>query len=245
MANSGGNVRSLERGLSVLRCFLGGSTEGLTMTDVAEQTELSTSTVSRILQTLEDEGFLHRDTTRRYTLGPEMFQFADVLARKSSLRESATPVLRNLRDMYNETAALYVVSGENRVCINAFESTHQVRRAVAIGETLPLTRGAIGPVLLSYLTFETRRRIVGDHAELSESLFAEIRLRGYHENDGLQETGIYAIAAPVFDSSGINVAGLAVTGPSARVTEPIRAELARELVRAAERISLGLGFEGR
>jgi len=59
----------------------------------------------------------------------------------------------------------------------------------------------------------------------------------------LQEPGVFAIAAPVFNSKGVNVAAIAVTGPSYRINETMRRELTESITMYSRLISKALGFD--
>lgn len=135
------------QGLELLNCF---DEEHLTLslTDFSNITGLSVSTISRILQTLVKMGYLNREVDRKYTLGHQVFRLMGILSNSSNLRATARPILQNLRDIFNETASLYVVRDDMRVCLESVESTQALHRAVSVGEMLPLYRGAVGYVLL-------------------------------------------------------------------------------------------------
>lgn len=235
------NVRSLERGLQILDCF-NEENLSLSLTEIAEKTDLSTSTVGRLLQTLVDAGYLQKDFQKRYSLGVKMYQFMKVLMDKSNLRDRAMPILTNLRDIYNETSSLYIVQNENRVCIASAESHQPLRRSVAVGEVLPLKRGAVGDILLAWLPYNERRKMVGEDEAYSEDHFSRIREAGFSVNDGLQEEGVYAIAAPVFDKEGLCVAAVSVSGPSHRITLNQRSELIKSIRLYSNLISRSLGY---
>ncbi|MGC5326413.1 IclR family transcriptional regulator [Brevibacillus sp. SYSU BS000544] len=235
------NVRSLERGLLILDCF-NEENVNLSLTEISEKTGLSTSTVGRLLQTIVEAGYLQKDFQKKYSLGDKMYQFMKVLMDKSNIRDLAMPVITNLRDIYNETASLYIVQNENRVCIASVESHQPLRRSVSVGEVLPLKRGAVGEVLLAWLPYNERRRIVGNDTYYTEDYFSRIRETGFAVNDGLQEEGVYAIAAPVFDNTGSNVAAISVSGPSHRITLNQRSELIKSIKLYSNLISRSLGF---
>lgn len=239
--NNSSNVRSLERGLQILDCFLN-ENASLSLTEIADMTNLSTSTVGRLLQTIVEGGYLQKDSQRKYSLGDKMYQFVKVLMHKSDLGDVAMPILTNLRDIYNETASIYIVQKANRVCIASAESHQPLRRTVEVGEVLPLKQGAVGEVLLAWLPYNERRKIVEDDHFFSEDYFSRIREAGFAANDGLQEEGVYAIAAPVFDMEGSTVAAISVSGPSHRITLNQRSELIKSIKLYSKLISRALGF---
>ncbi len=235
-------TRSLSRGLEILNCF-NEHENSLSLTEISLKTDLNASTVSRLLQTLVDMKYLQRNYQRKYSLGNKIHDFVDIIKNKSNLHSIAIPILTSLRDMFDETASLYVVRKDSRVCIESIESNQALRRSVEIGEMLPLSRGAAGYILLAWLPYKQRRRILQNNPQITEELLSEIRQSGYIENDGLQEPGVYAIAAPVFNDQGTNIAAISISGPSNRINQNTRNELIDMIRQSSTRISNLLGFK--
>lgn len=236
--NSG--VRSLDRGLQILNCFSENHLS-LSLTEIASLTNLSTSTVDRLLKTLTEMKYLEKNYQKKYTIGEKMYKFMEIMTNRSNLRDISTPILTNLRDIYNETASLYISQNENRVCIASVESYEPLRRTVIVGEVLPLKRGAVGEILLAWLPYNERRRIVGDDPYYTEEYFSNIREIGYAINDGVQEEGVFAIAAPIFDKDGSNLAAISISGPSSRLRIK-KSELSKSIVFYSRLISRSLGL---
>ena len=236
--NSG--VRSLERGLQLLNCF-GENHMSLSLTELAEMTELSTSTVERLLKTLTEMEYLEKNYQKKYTLGDKMYQFMETMTNRSNLRDISMPILTNLRDIYNETASLYIVQNHSRVCIATVESHEPLRRTVLVGEVLPLKRGAVGEVLLAWLPYTERRKIVGEDSYYTEDYFSGIREKGFAINDGIQEPGVFAIASPIFDRDGSNIAAISVSGPSSRLKSKQK-ELEKSILFYSNLISRSFGL---
>lgn len=232
-------VRSLERGLQILDCFSEGHLS-LSLTEISDMTSLSTSTVERLLKTLTEMKYLEKNYQKKYSLGERMYKFMNILINHSNLKDISMPILTNLRDIYNETASIYITQGDNRVCIASVESHEPLRRTVLIGEVLPLKRGAVGEILLAWLPYTERKRIVGDDTYYTEDFFSTIRENGFAINDGIQEKGVFAIAAPIFDKEGANIAAISVSGPSDRL-RPKRTEIEKSILFYSNLISRSLG----
>ena len=72
---------------------------------------------------------------------------------------------------------------------------------------------------------------------------AEIRGSGYALGLEELEVGLNAVAAPVFDHLGENVAAVSVTAPPSRLSESqIREKTAPQVVACADEISRALGY---
>ncbi len=235
------SVRSLLRGLSLLECF-DENNLALTLTDFSKKTGLSVSTISRLLQTLVQQEYLIKDSHKYYRPGKQIYRFMKILTNTDNIRSAALPILETLRDLYNETASIYIVRDDMRVCLESVQSNQALRRSVEVGEMLPLSRGAVGYVLLSWLPYAKRTRIAKENPELTEAVCSEIRKAGYVINDGIQEPGVFAVAAPVFNGQGVNLAALAVSGPSYRIGEDMRQELVKAVKTYSGLLSKALGY---
>ena len=68
----------------------------------------------------------------------------------------------------------------------------------------------------------------------------DIRTNGYGIGDQDLDLGAAAVAAPIRDFSGQVVGAISVAGPLSRVESCLRTELRRQVVNAAEQVSLDL-----
>ena len=73
---------------------------------------------------------------------------------------SARPVLEKLREDTGETAALFVLREQKRICVLELESHHALTIARGIGDTGDITLGASGKAILAYLDEKRRDAIL-------------------------------------------------------------------------------------
>lgn len=241
MAENDTPVRSIERALDILDCFKPGRLE-LSLTDLAKQINLAMSTTSRIVATLEMRSFLTRNTeTQRYSLGSRLAQIGALGLSNMELRKIALPFMRELNAVYNEGVSLYVVQGDERLCVERVESTRPLRRVINVGDRHPLTRGAAGRVLLAYLPPERRHALLLGDPFTTEEALEELRRSGYTVSLGEREEGVTSIAAPIQDAKCEIVAAIAMSGPSVRFEGPGFSDKVAKVKKAAELISEALG----
>src|SRR5262245_60006552 len=102
------NIRALERGLDVLFCF-GGDRGELGVTDISLLLGLNKATMSRLLSTLASKGLIvENPATRKYLLTYRLLGLVAQQLDRLDLRTVALPHLRILRDVTEETVAIYV-----------------------------------------------------------------------------------------------------------------------------------------
>lgn len=241
MASADANVKVIERALNMLNCF---SKErlSLSLTDIAREIGLPPSTASRILSTLESQGFLFRDEeTQRYFLGPSIARLGNLCYSHMDFRRISVPYMIELRELFNESVGLYVANKGYRVCIERIESTHPLKRILNIGDRLPLTRGASGRLLLAYQPQAIIDELLAQDPYTSAERLEEIRELGYSMSRSEREEGVVSVAAPIFDSRHKVVAALNISGPAARIGEEHMREMALQARDYALRISRELG----
>jgi DNA-binding IclR family transcriptional regulator len=231
-------VGVLDRCVAVLGAVEGGARS---FTDVVERTGLARPTAHRLLQGLEDHGFLVHVGGLGYVLGPRLLGLAASAMHDLPLRDLARPVLERLARSTGESAQLYVRDGDRRICIDTAESDSELRTIVEVGSALPLTKGSAGKVFLAWTGDPDRARLIGtaDDAERLAQQVATTRRRGWADSVAERAPGVASVSAPVFGADGSLLAAVSVSGPVSRLGQlrakryaPAVVDAAREIVRA-------------
>lgn len=235
-------VRAVERALDILSVFT--DEAELSLTEIAARTQLHKSTVHRLLASLEGKDFVARNAeTEKYRLGFRIWELAANLSQTDDPATLLQPEMERLRDTLGETVSLYVRDGEERLRIQAVQSTQAIRRVAPIGARLPLNVGASSKVLIAFAESDVQHSVLealewSGAAEKTSFIrqMAEIRRQGYATSVEEREPGAAAVAAPIFNRSHKLVAALAVSGPSNRLTLEKMKEHAPVLIGTATRM---------
>jgi urocanate hydratase len=127
-------TRTVERALELLEAAAS-ATDGLTLTELAQQTGLSASTASRLLSTLQLHRFVTRTADGRFGAGPRLYELAG-------------PHLIALARETQETANVGIALDDARVLYLRQHSSPQfVRVAGWTGRTIPRRDTALGAAL--------------------------------------------------------------------------------------------------
>lgn len=244
-------VQVLDRAIDILTAF-SPAEPALGLPELARRTKLTKPTTFRLVNNLRRRGLLRQDQNGRYELGAEILALA--ASCRIDVRELARPLMRHLRDSFNETVVLSVRVGDERVHIEVIESTHPIRRTSYAGERMPLYAGAGSKIHLAnmpddeidaYLARTTLVRYspttIVDARRMRQEV-AAIRARGWAEGVSERNTGGGGVAFPIRDQSGAVVAALHVAVPMARFTPHLHARCVDELKRAAAELSAALGY---
>jgi DNA-binding IclR family transcriptional regulator len=233
-------VGVLDRCAAILRAVEEGARS---FTDIAAATGLTRSTAHRLIQGLEDHGFLAAVGGFGYTLGPRLLALATSAVRDLPLRELAHPALERLARSTGESAQLYVRDGDRRVCIDAAESESELRTIVEIGASLPLTKGSAGTVFLAWAGEHDRARLVAtaDDRERLERKLVTTRRRGWADSVAERAPGVASVSAPISGPDGALLAVVSVSGPAARLARLRAKRCAPAVMEAAREIESALG----
>lgn len=213
--------------------------------EIAGDTGLDKTTTSRLLKLLVARGWLVRDEeTKKYSVGPTLVGISMSASLPDQVRLHSFPLLHELREAAGETVSLQRRFGILRVCVAGLESRESLRRSLPIGDSLPLTAGPSGKVILAFAGSdvtaeatadmdEPKRRTVHEHLGL-------IRMHGFLSTDGDRTQGVGAIASPLFARDGV-YGSLTVAGPSSRFDEAARRAALSSLLRTARDLTALLG----
>ncbi|WP_421953881.1 IclR family transcriptional regulator [Polaromonas sp.] len=208
-----GGAAAVDRALTLLAAFRQGDVS-LTLTELADRTQLYKSTVLRLLASLEHARLVQRLDSGSYALGNEVARLNAVYAASFSLDRVVLPVMRSLVAATRESAAYHVVQGDARLCLYRVDSPQPVRDHIKAGDILPMNRGTGGRVLTAFGPQPTQPVSARD-----KNLYARIREQGYFSTTGDRLAGVAGISAPVFRADGSLAAALTLTMPVERYDE--------------------------
>ncbi|TVP47658.1 MAG: IclR family transcriptional regulator [Gemmatimonadales bacterium] len=239
--------------MRVLRLF-GPQRRELGVTEAAALLDRPKSSVSRLLRTMEAEGFLARDPdTGRFRLSLGLAALGEVARASTSMQRLARPVLEELVESTGETSNLVVLDGTEAVNVEVVRSSRAVHHVGVLGRRLPLHATAAGKVLLAWASTPgvLDRVLCGPLPRLAsrtltsrgalEAELARVREQGHALAWAELEEELAAASAPVRDHRGAVVAAITTSAPISRLNETTRPALARKVMAAAGRLSDALG----
>ncbi len=241
-------IQSLARGLQIIE-KLAESSDGLSITDLAEQFEVDKGSISRLMQTLAVYGFAEKDkNSRKYISGPQIVRHSRTLLQRTSLRDIAKPFLKQLVEATGECAHLAILVQGQVFYIDQEESQNDLRVMTGIGSLAPLYSTALGKVLLAFtntaipedLTPFTMRTIT-DTSMLKRHIEI-VRGQGFATDDEEWNPGVRCIATPIFDYRDKCVAAIGVSGPTTRISLETLQNLSRIVINVGKDVSARMSF---
>ena len=202
----------------------------LTVTAVAERTNLSRAAARRFLYTLAQLGYV-RQNGRTYELGPRVLELGAAYLAGLTAPELARPYLEDLSDSVGESSHLSVLDGPEITCVAKVPVRKIWSLDIHVGTRFPAFATAAGRVLLAarsdewldgFLSSTDLRAITShtttDRTSLRRELL-RIREQGWALVDQEVELQLWTVAAPVRDGAGavgaaVSVSTLSTTSPT-------------------------------
>lgn len=245
-------VQSIGRGLAVIKSF-SRSADALTITDVAERTNLSRAAARRFLLTFRELGYVTAEEGR-FRLTPRVLDLGFTFLSTMRLPDVAQSTMEEVVAAVHESCSITVLDGMDIVYVARVPSQRIMSISLTVGARLPAHPTSMGRVLLAglddasldcYLSQVTLApltvRTVTNKTQLRRIL-REVREQGWAIIDQEVELGVRSIAAPIRDRSGRTTAAINISSHSSRVTmKELRSRYLPIVRQAAERISNLLG----
>ncbi|TVQ53008.1 MAG: IclR family transcriptional regulator, partial [Rhodobacteraceae bacterium] len=248
----GAAVQSLERALALMSALA--REEKATLSDLSLKTGTPPSTAHRLLTTLEARGWVaFEEATNFWSVGVEAFRTGSAFARRTRVAEAARDEMRALVAQTGETANVATPDGGDVVFVSQIETSHPIRAFFGQGARAPMHASGIGKALLATLPREAVERLL-QRTGLAEftprtlaspaALFEDLertRARGWALDDEERTPGMRCVAAAIFDHHGEAVAGISISGPTARLPLDVVGEFGPMVRRAAQRVTERIG----
>ncbi|THE11857.1 IclR family transcriptional regulator [Bacillus timonensis] len=230
----------------------------LTLKDISNSLKLPTSTCYNILTTLENRGFIQRNTeTGQYILGLTLMHLGLSIYNKIDLKKVGTIHLSELSEDFGETAYLTVLDRSHFKGI-VVERLQSKRTGLVysrnIGDTFPIYASGTGKSLLSGLNdeeinyfFEKTEMIsytsktITNEEKLRDEI-QDIRRKGYAISNSAFEENVISVSSPIKDSFGKVIAAVSLVGPVNRIS-PIIEAVIESVKRTAFEISKAMGYK--
>lgn len=240
-------VKSALRTLDIIEMVVA-TPGGVVAQDIARTLAIPVSSLSYLLATLVERGYLDRQG-RRYLPGGglERLNAARV---ELSLVDKARPVVKALRSRFNETVSFFALDGwEIRADITE-TSDQPLRYSIEEGQRAPMWCVAGGKAVLAAFDEPTLDRFfaevelvsytattIATEADLRREI-ARVREVGYAVTRDERTLGISGLGQAVL-ADGRPVGALGVALPTVRFDDVTRDAIVRELNEAAARLSSG------
>lgn len=239
--------QSVRKAITLLRATA--EDRNANVSSLARTAGLPRATALRMIQTLEQEGFLLRvPGDDRVLLGPELLRLARGTDEQLLLREVSRPIISDLVATLRETVTLSVVAPDGDLdLVHQVDAPAQLRPQSWVGQRFPLHASAGGKVLLATFDDERLERFLAEPlarftpftittAEALRVELERVREQRYAVSHDEEEEGLSGIATVVRGRADELLGVLGVGGPTQRLDRQRGRHAIDDLVRAAGEI---------
>jgi DNA-binding IclR family transcriptional regulator len=233
-------VKSVMSALDVLDCFA--YDDELGVSDIARRLGVAKSTAHRLLTSLCARGVTEQNPeTGQYRLGMHLFELGQLAQHRMRLRQTALPLLEELRQVSGCTVHLAIASGPDVLYVERLATLRGIQLMGAVGRRVPAHCTSSGKVLAAFDPQLASARKQAGFPPLTDAsirsaadydrALADVRRKGVATNIGEAKVGLASVAAPVLDSTGQARAAISLVGPAH--------ELAQDIGRPARLVTVG------
>jgi DNA-binding IclR family transcriptional regulator len=225
-------TQTIGRAIRALRLVASQASGDMRLVDLAEQMALERPTAHRLLKALTVEGMLvQHPRTRRYSLGPLLFELGISATHQFNLKDICQPVCNGLAEQTGDTSFLFLRSGYDAVCLSRTQGNYPIQTpSVPVGSRQPLGVSAGGLALLSALPEAEIQQVVkaveprlGAYGALDTEKLMDLcvatRRAGYASTGNHAVPGVRAIGLPIFNLANQPIAAITVAATQSRMTE--------------------------
>lgn len=249
-------LQSVSNALSVMDLL--GKHEELSVAEVAQAMGIGKTTAFRLLATLENSGYVSKDSTARYRLSMKLSVLGTIVAKRTEIAKISHPFLEGLSAYFGETVHLVIWNSDlDVIVVDRVIGTSPISYQTNVGYiTHPAHIAASGQILLAFaeekkvkryfqhLNWEEYANSSIPDADCLTHLLDRVQEEKTATNDGDAIPGLYCFAVPVFDHTGHAIASLSISGPEANLKQR-REEMIEKLSECSDLIhrQICLGLE--
>jgi len=216
-------VSAAGKTLSVLEAFCG-STEQLSLKEIAERTKIGKSAAQRYIYSLKSLGYIEQNPkTARYSISVKILNLTNAYILNDKIIRFSIPYLIEARNITKLTVNLFRLDGEEIILAHRVSGQEILNTAITIGARFPVYATAPGRAMLSYLPPDEMRSILAkvEMKQLTactltrmDEVIARVeqaRRLGYAVVAGEAIQGNISIGAAIHDRNGAPIAAISIT----------------------------------
>jgi IclR family pca regulon transcriptional regulator len=221
-------VQSFVRGLDVIRAF-SRFRPRMTLSEVAEETQMTRAAARRFLLTLVKENYAQTDG-KYFELRPKVLDLGFAYLASMTLWDIAEPIMRSIVEKTQESCSMAVLDDLEIVYVARVPTNRVMTIGLNVGSRLPAYCTSMGRVLLAALPEEVLAKqlsMVTPEKFTPQTITSKVKLRdelrdvarrGWSLVDQELEAGLRSLAVPVRSRSGTVAAAVNLGCHAGRVS---------------------------
>ena len=248
-----GPLHSAENVLNILFVWSKTGKTDLGLTEISRITEINKSTVYKILISLQAHNLVSlNQATKKYSIDSGALELSSIYLKQLDLRTIAHPWIERLAAKSGKTITLALRKPEHLVFIDRVDGCENVRFYCDIGKIAFYNSGAAAKAVFAHLTSEEQEALRTQTPERFTSFtrtwdqlmveVPQIKQNGYSISDEEVDIGVFAVGAPIFDSQGKVIAGMAMATLKINLSQKQIEDMIQQTVETSRMISSKMGY---
>jgi IclR family transcriptional regulator, KDG regulon repressor len=214
-------VGTLKKGLDILWLII--ENGNLTVLEIMDILSLNRSTAYRLVNTLEQNRLIEKNAENTFEVSRQLMEKLHDMSFNFDLESSILKAADEFKDQLGETIFVGVLYGDQVIATHIIPGKFPTRTHYEKGEKLPVYQSAVGKCILAFqppASLENYKAKWGepDNWDSLSIELEQIQQEGFAIDNEQAEVGVRCIAAPIWRDNRI-IAGIAITGPSTRVSK--------------------------
>jgi DNA-binding IclR family transcriptional regulator len=223
------------------------------ITDLANRLNMTLPRVSRHVSTLRSLGFIEKaEPLEAYRLGSKLFALGQAALQQNSLASVAHPHLLRLRDQVRHTILLSTASPRGAAVLMCLDSGEATTVVIRPGTVLEFPQSPAARLFFAFAASANEgpaaanlANALMDYSHLSrrqlEAKMAQVLEDYYDFSPDARNTGIGAIAAPIFNHENRMIGAVSIVMPTTAFGAQPDSALIATIKGCATKISVALG----
>ncbi|TVT27075.1 IclR family transcriptional regulator [Salinicoccus cyprini] len=246
------SVKSAERVLDIIE-HLSRIEDGISLMSLSKELEIPKSSMSQLLLTMVNKGYLTKSEGNLYKLGHKLIIAGNKARTSNDIYSASLPILKEKIALTGGTLFLAIRSSTEIIYLAKVDSDNAQRTTAQPGTRKPLHSTGLGKAFLTFEAHEIREALLAqiDYQRFTENTvtdadtlraqMVEFEPRGYVIDDEEGEVGIYCIAVPIYNDAGSIVAAVSCAGSKSMMLEN-KDVIAAHIMEAGREISKTQGY---
>lgn len=249
------NVRVVDRVFDIIE-QLAASPSAMSLSEIAKKTEMSKSTVHRLLSSMCARHYVEKNTDNTYSIGYKLLETVSLHINNLELLTEAKPFLSELMRDLHLTAHMGILDGCDVVYLEKMDIYPSTRLYTQVGFRSPAYCSSMGKCLLSCLSGDDlEEALYGcDFKRYTPNTITDIRefkrylrivrRQGWAMDNEEYQLGHRCVGAPVYDYRGTPVAAISASGSMTQLSDRNLEAVIQEVKNAAASLSRKMGYVG-
>ncbi len=233
-------VGTLKKGIDILWLII--ERGSLSALEVMEILSLNRSTTYRLVNTLEQNQLIEKNSDNTYSVSGHLIQNLQDNSFNFDLDSSILRASDKFRELTGETIFIGMLSGDHVIATHIIPGHYATRTHYERGDKLPVNQSAIGKCILAFQPLSIREQYntrLSDGSDSFLTVLEQIKAAGFSVDNEETEPGVRCIAAPIWRGGRV-AAAVAISGPSVRVSKEMDEENSKLVRTFSEQISASL-----